>query len=97
MRTTNGTPNLTCFAASTTPVAITSHFMMPPNIFTKIARRFGLRNMSLKASVTFSVVAPPPTSRKLAGSPPNNLIVSIVAMANPAPLTRQPMLPSREI
>ena len=43
----------------------------------------------------FSAVAPPPTSRKLAGSPPNSLMVSMVAMARPAPLTRQPMLPSR--
>ena len=51
--------------------------------------------MILKASVTFSAVAPPPTSRKLAGSPPNSLMVSIVAMARPAPFTRQPMLPSR--
>ena len=45
-------------------------------------------------SVTFSAVAPPPTSRKLAGSPPNSLMVSMVDMARPAPLTRQPMLPS---
>ena len=57
----------------------------------------GFFSMILKASVTFSAVAPPPTSRKLAGSPPNNLIVSMVAMARPAPLTRQPMLPSSEM
>ena len=37
----------------------------------------------------------PPTSRKFAGSPPASLITSdIVAMANPAPFTIQPMLPS---
>ena len=35
-----------------------------------------------------------PMSRKLAGSPPSNLIASIVAMARPAPLTMQPMSPS---
>ena len=29
-----------------------------------------VRSMILKASVTFSVVAPPPTSRKFAGRPP---------------------------
>ena len=51
--------------------------------------------MILNASVTFSGVAPPPTSRKPAGSPPYSLMVSMVAMARPAPLTRQPMLPSR--
>ena len=46
------------------------------------------------ASVTFSVVAPPPTSRKLAGLPPKCWMMSMVAMARPAPLTRQAMLPS---
>jgi hypothetical protein len=59
-----------------------------------MAATFGFRNMILNASVTFSVVAPPPTSRKLAGSPPNSLMVSMVAIASPAPFTRQPMLPS---
>ncbi|KNC26320.1 hypothetical protein FF38_00873 [Lucilia cuprina] len=33
-------------------------------------------------------------SEKLAGSPPFNLIISIVAMAKPAPFTKQPILPS---
>ncbi len=46
-----------------------------------------------KASVTWSLLAPPPTSRKLAGSPPWYLMMSMVLMARPAPLTRQPMLP----
>ena len=40
-----------------------------------------------KASVTCCAVAPPPTSRKLAGDPPCNLMMSIVAMARPAPFT----------
>ena len=53
--------------------------------------------MILNASVTFSAVAPPPTSRKFAGSAPNSLMVSIVAIASPAPFTRQPMLPSSEM
>ena len=44
--------------------------------------------------MTCSALAPPPTSRKLAGSPPWYLMMSIVDMASPAPLTRQPMLPS---
>jgi hypothetical protein len=33
-------------------------------------------------------------SRKLAGSAPLSLIISIVAMANPAPFTMHPMFPS---
>src|SRR5882672_1748848 len=69
-RTTSGTRRLTCFAAATTPAAITSHFMMPPKMLTRIAFKCGMRSMILKASVTFSVVAPPPTSRKFAGLPP---------------------------
>lgn len=48
---------------------------------------FGSDVMSLKASVTCLDVAPPPTSRKLAGWPPCNLIMSIVAIAKPAPFT----------
>ena len=50
--------------------------------------------MILKAPTTCSFVAPPPTSRKLAGSPPANLMASIVAIARPAPFTRQAMFPS---
>ena len=41
------------------------------------------------------LVAPPPTSRKFAGLPPQTWIMSIVAIARPAPFTMQPMLPSR--
>ena len=37
--------------------------------------------MILNASVTRSLVAPPPTSRKLAGSLPYSLMMSIVAIA----------------
>ena len=60
----------------------------------KIAFTAGSDRMILKAAVTFSVLAPPPTSRKLAGSPPAALTMSMVAMARPAPFTMQPMLPS---
>ena len=93
-RTTSGTSRPTCLTAATTPFAIVSPFMMPPKMLTKIPLTLGSRVMILKAAVTFSSVAPPPTSRKFAGSPPTSLIVSIVAMARPAPLTRQPTLPS---
>src|SRR3569623_429589 len=97
MRTTSGTDSDTALEAVITPSAITSQRMMPPKMLTKMAFRSEFFSMILKASVTFSAVAPPPTSRKLAGSPPNSLMVSMVDIARPAPLTRQPMLPSREI
>ncbi len=97
IRTTSGTFSDVAFDAAITPSAIVSHFMMPPKMLTRIAFRSGFFSMILNASVTFSVVAPPPTSRKFAGSPPNSLIVSIVAIASPAPLTRQPMSPSSEM
>jgi hypothetical protein len=95
MRTTSGTLRFTALQAVMTPVAMVSHFMMPPKMLTRMALTFLFFSMILKASVTFSGVAPPPTSRKLAGSAPNSLMVSMVAMARPAPFTRQPMLPSR--
>ena len=48
----------------------------------------------VKAFLICSALAPPPTSRKFAGSPPASLMMSIVAIARPAPLTMQPMVPS---
>src|SRR5271163_1050561 len=47
-----------------------------------------------KACATCSAYAPPPTSKKLAGIPPAYLMMSIVAIARPAPFTMQPTLPS---
>ncbi len=73
---------------------MTSHFMMPPKMLTRMPFTFGSAVMILNAAVTFSLVAPPPTSRKFAGSAPKSLMMSIVAMARPAPLTMQPILPS---
>jgi hypothetical protein len=43
----------------------------------------------LNACNTCSSFTFPPTSRKLAGSPPCNLTMSIVAIAKPAPLTEK--------
>ena len=37
--------------------------------------------------LTVASEAPPPTSRKLAGVPPCSLMMSMVAMARPAPFT----------
>jgi hypothetical protein len=98
-RTTSGTLRPISFAAATTPFAITSHFMMPPKMLTKIAFTLGLFRIIEKALVTCSWLAPPPTSRKFAGATPcfspKTLMMSIVDMARPAPFTRQPTLPSR--
>src|SRR5205807_5510847 len=82
-RTTSGTCRLTSRAAATIPSAITSQRMMPPKMLTRIASTFGSDRISLKATITRSRVAPPPTSRKLAGLPPWSLMMSIVAMAGP--------------
>jgi len=44
--------------------------MMPPKMLTRMALTRASLRMMRKAAVTCSFVAPPPTSRKLAGSPP---------------------------
>ena len=49
--------------------------------------------INLNAAATFSLEAPPPTSKKFAGSFPYSLIISIVAIAKPAPLTMHPIDP----
>jgi len=55
----------------------------------------GSDRISLKAVVTRSFEAPPPTSRKFAGfAAAHDLMMSMVAMASPAPFTMQPILPS---
>src|SRR5690606_7227216 len=93
-RTITGTLTPTSLTAAMMPSAIMSQRTMPPKMLTKIALTLSDDRISLNASVTRSLLAPPPTSRKLAGSPPSSLITSMVAIARPAPLTRQPMLPS---
>src|SRR6516165_3052698 len=93
-RTTSGTCKLTSRAAATTPSAMTSQRMIPPNMLTRIPSTLRSLRMSLNAVVTRSLVAPPPTSRKFAGLLPCNLMMSIVAIARPAPLTMHPILPS---
>src|SRR6267378_8264579 len=67
--TTTGTESFTVFAALIIPCAITSTFMIPPKILTRIAFTFLSAIKILNASVTCSSVAPPPTSRKFAGLP----------------------------
>src|SRR5215210_270725 len=69
-RTTSGTERFTVLAALMMPWAITSHFMMPPKMFTRIVFTFLSATRMRNASVTCSSLAPPPTSRKFAGEPP---------------------------
>ena len=85
-------PNL--LKASITPAATRSQRTIPPNMLIKIAFTLGSFKIILNPASTVCAFAVPPTSKKLAGSPPLNLIISIVAMASPAPFTIQPTLPS---
>src|SRR3990167_7403428 len=47
--------------------AIVVHRMMPPKMFTSTARTWASDRRIRNASVTWWTLAPPPTSRKLAG------------------------------
>src|SRR2546421_7279973 len=82
-RTTSGTFRPTSFTAATTPSAMMSHFMMPPKMLTRMPFTLGSAVMILKAAATFFLLAPPPPPRKLAGSMPYSLMMSMVAMARP--------------
>src|SRR5690606_763339 len=93
-RTTTGTFTPTSLTAPITPSAIMSQRTMPPKMLMNTALTLSSDRIILNASTTRSLVAPPPTSRKLAGWPPCSLTMSIVPIARPAPLTMQPMLPS---
>jgi hypothetical protein len=55
------------------PSAMVSQRTMPPKMLTRMALTLEEDRISLKARDTRSAVAPPPTSRKLAGSPPCSL------------------------
>src|SRR5437588_3712250 len=94
IRTTTGSFNCNSRAAATTPVASTSQRRMPPKMLMKTLRTSLSLVRILKAFFTWSAEAPPPTSRKFAGAPPASLMMSMVAMARPAPLTMQPTVPS---
>src|ERR1700730_6397068 len=94
IRTTTGTLTPRSFAAATTPVARTSQRRMPPKILMNTARTLVSLIRMRNAFFTCSAEAPPPTSRKFAGEPPAYLMISMVAIAKPAPLTMQATLPS---
>ena len=93
-RTTTGTLMPISLTAFTTPVAMMSHRMMPPKMLMRTAFTFASDRMIRIAFLTCSSFAPPPTSRKFAGLPPAYWMMSIVAIARPAPFTMQPTLPS---
>jgi hypothetical protein len=67
--TTNGVFKFTSFAALIIPSASKLHFKIPPKILIKIVFTFGCPLNISKAVFTYSTFAPPPTSRKFAGSP----------------------------
>src|SRR5579862_6678805 len=94
MRTTIGMETFNSRAAATTPVASVSQRRMPPKILINTAFTAWSESRMRKAFLTCSALAPPPTSKKFAGLPPEYLTMSIVAMARPAPLTMQATLPS---
>ena len=80
--------------ASTTPCATRSQRTIPPKMLIKIAFTFGSFKIMWNAFSTRSASAVPPTSKKLAGLPPEYLMISIVAIARPAPFTIQATFPS---
>src|SRR6476660_3991366 len=96
-RTTSGTFTSTVWQACTTPLATQSQRLMPAKMFTSTAFTLASDRTSLSAVAIRSGEAPPPTSRRVAGLPPACLIISMVAMARPAPLTMQPISPSSPI
>lgn len=68
--TTRGTLTLTNYAALAIPSAIVLQLKIPPKIFTKMHLTDGCEDNISKAILHYSTEAPPPTSRKLAGSSP---------------------------
>lgn len=74
-------------------LASSSHLTIPPKMLTKITLTLSSVSKIFIASVIYVPSALPPISKKFAGSPPWSLTMSIVDIARPAPLTRQPMFP----
>jgi hypothetical protein len=93
-RHTMGNLKFICCTTLIKPWAMASHLTIPPKMLTKMAVTLGSLVIRVNADLIASGVAPPPTSKKLAGEPPLILIMSMVAMARPAPLTRHPISPS---
>ena len=67
---------------------------MPPKMLMKIDFTSASLLITSSAFAITSALAPPPMSRKFAGSPPTWLTMSTVLMASPAPLAMIPTYPS---
>jgi hypothetical protein len=93
IRITTGICTFKSLTAAITPSARTSQRRMPPKMLMRTAFTSGSASRMRNAFRICSALAPPPTSRKFAGLPPASLMMSMVAMARPAPLTMQPTLP----
>ena len=94
MRMTTGTATASSCTAAITPAASTSQRRIPPKMLMSTALTLASDIRMRKALRICSALAPPPTSRKFAGEPPASLMMSMVAIASPAPLTMQPIVPS---
>ena len=95
MRTTSGTDRFTALQAVITPVAMVSHFMMPPKMLTRMPLDVLVGQHDLEGLGHLLGGwrrRPHPGSYWLAAEQLDGIHG---AMARPAPLTRQPMLPSR--
>ena len=92
--TTSGRFRPTSFVASIIPFAIISPLIIPPKMFTNMALLVYVPTIfeMLISLAEYSHLLLHP--KKFAGRPPFNLIISIVDIANPAPFTIHPMLPS---
>src|SRR5712671_6472935 len=93
-RSTTGSLSPSFLTAEMMPSASRSTLNIPPKTLMKTALTLGSDERMRNAFSICSGEAPPPTSRKLAGSPPASLTMSMVAIASPAPFTMQPTLPS---
>ena len=71
--------------------------MIPANILTNMVSTYWSLLSILSAYSTYLSVVILPISKKLAGIPLCVLIISIVAIAYPVPLTIQPILTSNAI
>ena len=96
-RTITGTFKPNSSTAWTTPRATRSQRTIPPKMLINIDFTFLSAKIIRNPFYTVSALAVPPTSKKFAGSPPAILIMSIVAIAKPAPFTIHPTFPSNFI
>src|SRR6266705_1342033 len=85
IRTTTGSRRPSFRMAAMTPAASRSQRRMPPKTLMNTVFTLGSDERIRNAFSICSGEAPPPTSRKFAGSPPASFTMSIVAIARPAP------------